>query len=283
MAHETSVVVQSFSRPCPERGVGLDGEQRPRAVTRGRYVVAREPLLLRTGQERLAGHGSTCRRGTGRRSLAPDTGQVSEYRTRHRSASRPQRNQRGASRNRHGKRSTTSGRNRSARGNWGTGWNRRRTSHSGDRGARRGRRNTHLRNHRGAGDCWRTDFTRGSLDARVAARHQRGSCRVRAQRYRSPAQPDAGNDFDAESVESSHRRQLPHPHSGTSHKSTGTAKRAQPHRSRVPPTKIIFNGPMFNMHWATPHCVQIVTFGRRQPRVTATGSHRDRATQSATH
>jgi hypothetical protein len=292
----------------PRAGGGLDGEQRPRAVTRGRYVVAREPLLRRTGQERLAGHGSTCRRGTGRRSLAPDTGQVSEYRTRHRSARRPERDQRSthgdrsasrngrASGNRGASGNGCTGRNGHASGNWGASRdrsasgnrrNRCRTGHSSDRSASRRSRSTHrsarrsARDGRRTGKCRRTDFARSSLYARVAARYQRRGCRVRAQRYRGPEQPNAGNDFDVESVKGCHRRQLPHPHSGIpAITRCGQRRRAVPESCST--TCTIFSRPMFNMHHAAPHCGQIVTFDRRQPRVAATGSHRDRATQSAT-
>ena len=160
----------------------------------GRYVVTQMPSLRRTRQQRLTGRGSTCRRRTGRDSLTRST-TACEYSARHRSTRRSQRDQRSTGRNRHGEGGASW--DRRTRGNWGTGWNRRRTSHSGDRGARRRWWNTHLRDHRGAGDCWRTDFTRGSLDARVAARYQRGSCCVRAECYRDAAQPNASNDFDA--------------------------------------------------------------------------------------
>ena len=48
----------------------------------------------------------------------------------------------------------------------------------------------------------------------------------------------------------------------TTWRAKDAAKSAQPYRIRVS-TKIIFNRPVFNMHYATPHCCQIVTFNQR--------------------
>jgi hypothetical protein len=192
-------------------------KKRPRVRPGG---ATSSPLLHRTRQDRLTGHGAAFRRRTGGRALTANPAR--EHSTRNRSPRPSKRNQWstgrnnrywGACRNWSTRGNRSASRHRSASGNRSAGGNRRsrcRTAHIGEWStSRHARRRAAGRCRRAAGDCRGSDFARGALHARVAACLQRRGCHIRAQRYRCSEQPNASNDFDAESVEGCHRRQLP--------------------------------------------------------------------------
>ena len=176
-----------------------------------------------TRRQRLAGQRPGRRRRTGGRTFAArNTGHVHEWRAR----KATQRDQRSTSRNsnrqwgaRAGRYRRSSGKRKSA-GNRSTGRDRstdgergchRRTRHVRDCGTRgRARRTgrTSRTGRTGRTGCSGSCFACRPVHACSAARFQRSRYCGRAQRYRGTAQSNASNNFDAESVEGCHRRQL---------------------------------------------------------------------------
>ena len=166
----------------------------------------------RTGHNRLTGHRHASRGRTSRRALASghvkdrSTQRSSTHRQRssnHRSAHRQsgtQRNRGDTHRNRNTRpRSTHRHRPRQSHRNTGhvSEWSASGTARASSQWSPSGYRSSRTRSQ-WSPSGYRNSRARRILDAVVAARYQRGSCRVRAQRHGGTTQAGAGNYLDVE-------------------------------------------------------------------------------------
>ena len=177
-----------------------------------------QPAADGAGQNRLTGQRCARRRRTRRITLTPiapshvSQWSTSRHRSTHWSAHRHRRTQRRAHRHRRTHRRTDRQR-RTHRRTDGSGPGKAigtpAMSATGALAGLHAPAATGRRRLPAAGDHRRGSATRRRLDAGVAARYERGGCRVRAQRHGGCAQSGAGNYFDVEPIENRHQRQLP--------------------------------------------------------------------------
>ncbi len=218
------MVLQHGQHRRPDSGQGVRRaaffiltRKSPPAWLGGLFLVT---LSSGTRHQRLAGHRPARRRRTRRRTFAAcDTGHVHDWRARQAT----QRDQRSTSRNGNGQWGARAGRHRRSGGKRKSGRNRstgRDRSTNGQRGCHR--RARHVRDWRARGRTRRTgstgrtgssgsrsrDFACRPVHACGAARLQRSRRCARAQSHRGTAKSNSSNNFDAESVEGCHRRQL---------------------------------------------------------------------------